>query len=959
MDAILKSFISDSLDLLDELESSILLLEKESSKEDINNIFRSVHTIKGNSGLFDLKKITDLTHIFETVLNKVRAGEITILPFMIDIFLDSIDKLRQMISDIENVDNYDTSMDIHALDSILHKTHDGNAKEVKPETEVIKKTEKVHKPAKQDIHVEMSQVNIFLSKISNKIDSIEDAIVSLESDPNIKRMQNLISVFNSISNQANVLKMKHLAELSSVIVETLEVFKQNPVKYNSTIIDLFLLGIDKIRSIIIEPENIEIKDILESFSKYFSKQKKELTTKKKTHISKKEKVVIPKVFFNQAKKEGKYLSFISYRRSNSYDNLNEARQYIETLPEITILDYNYQRSGFYFFLILSNYSLYTFVPPLRKEVKILKELYVPEDVAERVVNSKDDAKSQKPVNKEKKPVQPEDTYLKIPSELVGDLINLAGETIIARNEIIQKIEGFNDPSLTSSGKKISQLITRLQEGIMRTRMQKLGLVFGKIPRIVRDCERSTGKKINLTITGEDLDLDKKIIDTITDPIMHMIRNSIDHGIEAAEDRIKKGKPKEGFLEISAQLKGGNIILKIKDDGKGFDTGRIKNKAIKIGLITNEAAENMDKEEILNLIFKPGFSTSENVTTTSGRGVGMDVVQSNIHKAGGSIEINTEPGSGSIITATLPQTLSIITCHILKVADRRFALPQQNMDRLMKLQPDNVSIVEKRKMYELPDKLIPLFDLREILEIPTQEAGTDIPNKYVVIVKSEQFYYGLIIDEIINSEEIVIKPLGDLFSDVALFSGATIMGDGEAILILDVPGIGREMKIPGRKHEIEKIGYQEKKKLESKAKSFVIFEVSNMRFAISAKDNPRIDKISSKQLRDFVGNKTLTYNNSIVPLLNLEKYYNFIDQREFSNHLFVILFQYNNKTVGIIVDQIVNVLDQLPILEKSGYTDATIEGSAIIENVATLFINRDELSKLYFNQHAEYSKAMGI
>ncbi len=957
MDALFKNFISETQDMLDELEEATLSLEKEFHKETVDKVFRFVHTIKGNSGLFELKKITELAHKFETVLNKIRSGALELQPQMVDLFLGVIDLLRQMVSDTENGDDYDIVEIIENLNKIQSgEPVEIEAPKVKEETAAKPKKEKApiaedkveaaDEQKIEDLETEEDslrnitqlslsgkqheeKVEIFCQEIQAKLDAVEDDIVSLEEKLDLKIVHSLSSFMRKIFETSLLLKINHLKTVAGNLYVALELINKGLLKLDFELIDLLLMAVDLVRNIVSNPEEeVELDELNINFNHL--NQFQELASKILV-ISKEERLKPELAVYSPGSTPVAELET---------EISNETTPVEESLPEKLVTEAEKTR--------IEDVS-----PPETKKEEPLAEKT---PIVKKEKEEKEEktniatAKVEKTLKKDKivpakeRPVTKE-THLKVLIELINELINLAGETVIARNELIQKLDIIKDTGVDNSAKRISNLISRLQEGIMRTHMQPLEVVFHKIPRIVRDIERATGKKVNLSIKGGDIDLDKTIIDIIVDPIMHMVRNAVDHAIEPEEERLRLGKTPEGNLEIAALLRGGNVILNIQDDGRGFDTEKIKQKAINQGMISEESADKLDKERILDLIFEAGFSTAETVTTVSGRGVGMDVVRSNINEAGGNVEINSELGKGSLITASLPQTLSIITCLIIRTATRRFALAQQNIDRLILMKPEQISIIENSQVYKLDERLIPLFDLADILEINLNDKCQI--KKYVAVVKSEQQYYGLVIDEIINTEEIVIKPLGNHFLGINWFSGATIMGDGEAILILDIPGMARELNLASQIASIEEkysktVDEQEEKLADE---SFLIFEVAEQRFAVSATSKPRIEKIELDLVKNFAGFNTICYRDIIIPLLYLEDYYHFIKRIERKSKIFVIIFTYDSKMMGIIVDKIINVVDRLPNLNKQEFSEDTVEGSSIIDNQATLILN----SKIIFHK----------
>ncbi|MDH5657546.1 MAG: chemotaxis protein CheA, partial [Spirochaetia bacterium] len=529
-----------------------------------------------------------------------------------------------------------------------------------------------------------------------------------------------------------------------------------------------------------------------------------------------------------------------------------------------------------------------------------------------------------------------DTHLRVPVSLIDSLINLAGETVIARNEMAQKITRVKDTGLDMIGKRMSQLITRMQEGIMRTRLQELNIVFQRLPRLVRDVSRVTGKQAELVISGGEVELDKSMIDAIGDSMMHMIRNAIDHGIEPSEERLRLGKPEKGMVKVSAYLRGGNVVIMIRDDGRGLNSEKIKEKAILHNLISREESANLPPEQILDLIFHPGLSTADKVTSTSGRGVGMDVVRSGIKKHGGNVEVVSEEGKGSTFIASIPQTLSIVSCLLVRSGKSIFALPQQNLKELILVEKDKVEEVEEHKVYQLRGHLLPLVELNHMLDI---QSDTDDIGEHIAVVHSERHYFGIVVDEVVNLEEIVIKRLGEHFQDLTFFAGAAIMGDGEAILVLDVPGIAKHTNLQASSMEQEMESYDEDEDM-----GYLVFEAASQSFAVPVATVPRIEKIGDTIIEDFMGREVVKYRDEVVPVIRLESVYELEDAKKARGEYYLIIFNVNGVRSGIVADEIHNVVRDLPNLDTKKFIGDSVIGHSILNGETTLIIDAVDLIK---------------
>jgi len=414
------------------------------------------------------------------------------------------------------------------------------------------------------------------------------------------------------------------------------------------------------------------------------------------------------------------------------------------------------------------------------------------------------------VNQVKKAAMSIEQTIRVDVSRLDSLMNLVGELVLSRNRIGQisgelekKFEGeFLIEQLMETTSQIGLITTELQLAVMKTRMVPIGKVFNKFPRMVRDLSREKNKEIELVITGEETELDKSVVEEIGDPLIHMIRNAVDHGVESPEERRKAGKPVKGTVHLSAYHEGNHIVVEIRDDGKGMDAAKLKKKAVEKGVITPEEAKNLDNEGAFNLIFKPGFSTAEKITSISGRGVGMDVVKTNIEKLNGIINIESELGHGTRFRLKLPLTLAIIQALLVDVSGEIFAIPLVSVVETVRINLSEVHNFEGREVLKLRDSVLSLLRLDEIYELE----GSYKDDIYVVVVGLAEKKLGFIVDKLVGQEEIVIKSLGEYLGGNVGIAGATIMGDGRVRLIIDVAGvIDIAGKMPRRSRKKKKAG----------------------------------------------------------------------------------------------------------------------------------------------------------
>ncbi len=400
-----------------------------------------------------------------------------------------------------------------------------------------------------------------------------------------------------------------------------------------------------------------------------------------------------------------------------------------------------------------------------------------------------------------------DQTIRVEISRLDSVMNLVGELVLGRNRLVKlsgDIDGVTDferriKEVAEAISQLNRVTTDLQTAVIKTRMQPIKKVLGKFPRMVRDLSRKMGKSIRLELSGEETELDKSVIEEIGDPLVHIIRNSIDHGIEMPDDRIAQGKDPEGVVRISAYQEGNSIVIEISDDGRGIDAEKIRRKAVEKGIITEADAMRLTDSEAVNIIFMPGFSTAEKVTDVSGRGVGMDVVRTNINKINGSVEISTQKGAGSTFTIRLPLTIAIIQALMVTIGPETYAIPLASVVETVKITEKDIKTLSGSEVLNLRQQVLPLIRLRDEFKVPHQGDGTGIPEgQYVVVVQVGSKNLGLVVDRLPYQEEVVIKSMGQILSGIRGLAGATITGDGRVVIILDVGEILQDVSLRVKK-----------------------------------------------------------------------------------------------------------------------------------------------------------------
>lgn len=548
--------------------------------------------------------------------------------------------------------------------------------------------------------------------------------------------------------------------------------------------------------------------------------------------------------------------------------------------------------------------------------------------------------------KEKTPSALSDANIRVDVGLLDKLMNLVGELVLARNQILQYTTSHADSSFVAASQRLNLITSELQEGVMKTRMQPIGNVWSKFPRVVRDLSLSVGKQIRIEFEGRETELDRSIIESIKDPLTHLVRNSVDHGIESPEGRILAGKPKEGRLILRAYHEGGHVNIEIADDGSGINPEKIKASALKKGLCRLDQLEKMSEREVINLIFSPGFSTAEKITNVSGRGVGMDVVKTNIEKIGGTIDIQSTPGEGTTFKIKIPLTLAIIPALVVASGDQRYAIPQVSLVELVRLEKDQAKIdldsVYGAPVCRLRGNLLPLVNLCELMGIVSPRADDDAVN--IVVLQADERQFGLVVDHVIDTEEIVVKPLGKQVKSVDVYAGATIMGDGRVALILDVMGIAQRSSVVSeiRDRKMSQIAHGLDDPTAERQTLLLLGVGDNYRAAVPLSSVDRLEEFPLDALEWAGDNQVVQYRDSIMPLLWLSSSLGVAAaSASETDTIQVVVHSGHGRRVGIVVDRILDIVNVAMTLEKCSTKDQVL-GSTVINDRVTDIINVDEI-----------------
>jgi two-component system, chemotaxis family, sensor kinase CheA len=535
--------------------------------------------------------------------------------------------------------------------------------------------------------------------------------------------------------------------------------------------------------------------------------------------------------------------------------------------------------------------------------------------------------------------------LRVHVKLLDSLMTLAGELVLTRNQLLRAVASGDTPAIEATTQRVDLVTSELQEAIMSTRLQPLGNVFHKFQRLVRDLAKELGKEVTLVIEGEEVELDKAVLEAIGDPLTHLVRNGIDHGIERPQVRQQAGKAPQATLKLSAWHEAGQVIIEVTDDGAGIDPGVIKDKALRMGLREHAQLDAMSDKELVNLIFLPGFSTAQQVTDISGRGVGMDVVHTNLTKLGGTIEIESQVGRGTTFSIKLPLTLAIMPCLLVAVAAECYAVPQVNLVELIRVPAahvaDRLEYIGAALVMRRRGSLLPIVSLRDLLghSAATPEQGC-AGAVHILVVAAGDLHYGLIVDALLDSEEIVVKPLGQHLQDCKSYAGATILGDGRVALILDVMGIRTMMHLaeikatPGveRQHAA-----QDDPTRQDFQSLLLVRNAPHEQFAVPLSLVSRIERISAHTIESSGGRRYMQYRGGTLRLLALEEVAH-VTPREATETPAVIVFTTGGREVGLMVACILDVLEAEVTFDSMTFRQPGILGSAVLMGCTTLLVD---------------------
>lgn len=551
-----------------------------------------------------------------------------------------------------------------------------------------------------------------------------------------------------------------------------------------------------------------------------------------------------------------------------------------------------------------------------------------------------------------------ESTLRVGVDVLDKLMNLVGELALGRNQLLQLASSHDDSPFAKPVQQLDRVTTDLLEAVMKTRMQPIGNAWAKLPRLVRDLAQTNGKRITLLMHGAETELDRQILQAIQDPLTHMVRNSADHGVESPAVRREAGKPEDGTIRLSARHEGGHVVIEITDDGAGLNAARVRRKAVERGLVKAEVIDAMPDAQVFRYIFEPGFSTAETITSVSGRGVGMDVVRSNIDAIGGTVELSSQLGRGTTVRIKIPLTLAIISALVVGTAGESFAVPQIGIVELVRVTEEQHTLVEQlqgAKFYRLRDTLLPLVELRSLLRLaPSDDRAT----YNIVVCQIGEARFGLVVDDVYDTQEIVVKPVGRLIKHLQAYAGCTITGDGRVILILDTTGIASMAGVSSSetREEAERAAAAARARATAQTdaqESVLLFDAGYPALqAVPLSLVARLEEFPMSAMEEADGHFMVQYRGALMPVIAANPA---IDLRAIDPRP-VIVFSDRTRTIGLAVNEIRDIVEDTLLLQRKAGRPGVL-GVAVIAGRATEVIDTDHFLRFAHGDETERNAGM--
>jgi two-component system chemotaxis sensor kinase CheA len=573
-------------------------------------------------------------------------------------------------------------------------------------------------------------------------------------------------------------------------------------------------------------------------------------------------------------------------------------------------------------------------PPRAEEPRHVEAAKNPASVRPSDTPVKTDSDAAKPLVPATAAATAAESTLRVDVALLNRMMNLVGELVLTRNQVLQATSA--DPNMTLLSRRLDMVTADLRESVMKARMQPVSNIFSKMPRIVRDLSQSLGRRVRLQVEGQETELDKSLLEAIKDPLTHAVRNSLDHGIELPEVRVAAGKDPEGTLKLRASHEGSHVVIEVSDDGAGVAVDKVRQKAIERGLITPERASQLPERELLQLIFLPGFSTAAAVTNVSGRGVGMDVVRTNVEKIGGKVEIDSRAGKGTTLKMRIPLTLAIIPALIVRSVNQSFALPQGSLLELVHISPEqaaaSIEWMEGAPLYRLRGKLLPLVFLDRLLMPETEHKPVNERDNFIAVLNADGRQFGLVVDGLADPEEIVVKPLSAVLKEIGLYSGATVLGNADLALILDPGSIASRAGVTMIADEEAARAAEEESDAEAaNGLDYLLVEAAGRQAAVLLDDVLRIEQLPLSRI-EYIGYRpVLNFEGHLLPVEDSGGVLAAVEGNPDAK-VIVVVCREGDRHVGIAVSHVLDVAAGADLFEAG--TSQRTGGVTLLKNRVT-------------------------
>jgi two-component system chemotaxis sensor kinase CheA len=905
---ILIEFIQESRDHLAAIEPDLLELERQGERaapEVINRIFRAIHSTKGGASFLAFEGLKRFSHAMENVLMLVREQRLAPTSPVVDLLLRGVDVLRAMVDDIHNSDQVPCDQELEELTAMVAQSKSGAAEpQNKPAvaTPPTRAAEPQNKPAAATLPPQAPE---------------PQKAVALAASPSPAPEQEPFAPSElNLADEIGEENLQEIVTTGKLLYHVRFSAKQEGAQQGASIDDLVgaVNSVGQCLRLRRERAGSIVKCVVLCTS-----------------------VLEVEAFANAIKLPDAVITQLALPKAEVKPSPVETAK-VEVAPPQ--------------------------VEPRSEEV--------PAPSATADVTTVDKSAARAAPN-----VEAQET-LRVRVDLLSRLMNVAGELVLGRNQLLRLLRESADgiPGLVSILQHVDRVTTELQEGIMQTRMQPVNTLFARYARMARDIGRQLGKRIELETSGNEVELDKSIIEALADPLTHVVRNAIDHGIESPEERARQGKPSAGHVRVAAFHESGQVYIVVSDDGRGIDRAKVKKKALEKQLVTQAETMNLSDQEIMNFLLLPGFSTAEQITELSGRGVGMDVVRTNVEKLGGHVELDSIEHRGTTVRLRLPLTLAIIPSLIVRVCDSRYAVPQVNIVELVWVRAaevrERVESVQGAPVLRLRGKLLPLVPLAQVMSpggraegaaqgqsvaSSAEQQSTRLVDALcasnvdlsIVVLRAGSMRFGVLVDELFEWEEIVVKPVPSHLMDIGAFAGTTILGDGRVIMILDPGGIAKLADLSVSGTASDGAGHGKSEQSDADHHSVILFATApGEQFAVPQERVLRLERIVPKQIEQIGGRHYVKYRGQGLPVVKMDSYYPVTAVPSDAEELFLIIPREEGcggnacPTGGILVWRILDALDVSAALSRPMFAGPGIIGSAIIDGTLTMFMDPGEL-----------------